>query len=331
MYAITGNDLQLTEVPDPVPAPDEVLIDVVAAGVNRADVQQRAGHYPPPAGASEILGLEVSGRIAAIGAQVTGWSIGDEVCALLSGGGYAQRVAAPAAQLLPIPAGVSLRDAAALPEVACTVTSNLLMAARLQPGETLLIHGGSSGIGTHAIQVAKALGARVAVTARSPEKLERCAELGADVLIDYSYEDFVAALAPPHHHGADVILDVVGGGYLSRNLDVLAVNGRLVIIGLLGGRTGELDLGKLLAKRGSILGTTLRSRPAHGPGSKAEVVAATLKGTWPLIAATAGSGQPGAHTVVPVIDSVFPLAEAAAALDHLTTGSVIGKIVLDVS
>ncbi len=326
MYAITGSDLQLTTVDDPVPAPDEVLIEVAAAGVNRADVLQRAGYYPPPAGASDILGLEVSGRIAAVGSQVAGWAIGDEVCALLSGGGYAEKVTVPATQLLPIPTGVSLRDAAALPEVACTVMSNVLMAAHLQPGELLLIHGGSSGIGTHAIQVAKALGARVAVTARSPEKLARCAELGADVLIDYSYEDFVAALAPPHHHGADVILDVVGGGYLARNLDVLAVDGRLVVIGLLGGRKGELDLGKLLAKRGSILGATLRSRPALGPGSKAEVVAATLEGTWPLIA----GGPLLPRTVAPVIDSVYPLSQASAALDRLTSGSTVGKIVLEV-
>ena len=320
MYAITGSEhLQLTEVPDPVPAPDEVVIAVAAAGVNRADVLQRAGAYPPPKGASDILGLEVSGRIETLGSQVAGWSIGDEVCALLSGGGYAEKVAVPAAQVLPIPAGVSLRDAAALPEVACTVMSNVVMGARLQPGELLLIHGGSSGIGTHAIQVGKAMGARVAVTARNPEKLARCAELGADLLIDYSYEDFVAAL--DSQTGADVILDVVGGAYLARNLDALTVDGRLVVLGLLGGRKAELDLGKLLAKRGSILGTTLRSRPAHGYGSKAEIVSATLEGTWPLIAD---------GSIRPVIDSVYPLVDAADALDHLTGGTAVGKIVLDV-
>ncbi|GAA3947908.1 NAD(P)H-quinone oxidoreductase [Gordonia caeni] len=320
MYAITGSEhLQLTSVPDPDPAPDEVVIKVVAAGVNRADVLQRTGHYPPPAGASEILGLEVSGHVESLGSQVAGWAVGDPVCALLSGGGYAEKVAVPAAQLLPVPAGVSVRDAAALPEVACTVMSNLFSTAHLEPGELLLIHGGSSGIGTHAIQVASAFGARVAVTARNPEKLARCAELGAELLIDYSYEDFVSALAP--HGGADVILDVVGAKYLQRNLDVLAAGGRLVVIGMLGGRKAEIDLGRLLTKRATVMGTTLRSRPAHGPGSKAEVVASTLEGTWPLIADGA---------VHPVIDSVFPLADAGAALDHLTDGSAVGKILLEV-
>lgn len=320
MYAITGSEqLQLTQVPDPVPAPDEVVIKVVAAGVNRADVLQRTGFYPPPPGASDIIGLEVSGHIAALGSQVAGWAVGDPVCALLSGGGYAEQVAVPAAQLLPIPDGVSVRDAAALPEVACTVMSNVFVGARLQPGEMLLIHGGSSGIGTHAIQVAKAFGATVAVTARNPEKLARCAELGADILIDYSYEDFVAALKP--HGGADVVLDVVGAKYLGRNVDVLTKDGRLVVIGMLGGRKAELDLGKVLAKRATIMGTTLRARPTTGPGSKAEVVAATLEGTWPLIAAGA---------VRPVIDTVYPLAEAGAALDRLVDGSTIGKILLEV-
>ncbi|GAC58852.1 putative oxidoreductase [Gordonia hirsuta DSM 44140 = NBRC 16056] len=320
MYAITGSELlELTEVPDPVPAPDEVLVRVSTAGVNRADVLQRAGLYPPPPGASEILGLEVSGHIEALGSQVAGWTVGEPVCALLSGGGYAEKVAVPASQLLPIPDGVSLRDAAGLPEVACTVMSNVFGAAELQPGELLLIHGGSSGVGTHAIQVAKAFGARVAVTARNPEKLARCAELGADLLIDYSYEDFVAALSP--HGGADVILDVVGADYLPRNIDVLAVGGRLVVIGLQGGRKGELDLGKLLGKRGAVLGTTLRARPTYGLGSKAEVVSSTREGTWPMISSGA---------VKPVIDSVYPLAEAGAAHDRMTSGGSVGKILLEV-
>ncbi|MFT3660465.1 MAG: NAD(P)H-quinone oxidoreductase [Gordonia sp. (in: high G+C Gram-positive bacteria)] len=320
MLAITGTDqLTPTEVPDPVPAPDEILIEVVAAGVNRADVMQRAGFYPPPPGASEILGLEVSGRIEALGSEVAGWSVGDPVCALLSGGGYAEKVAVPATQVLPVPDGVTVHDAAALPEVACTVMSNVFLTANLAPGELLLIHGGSSGIGTHAIQVAAAAGARVAVTARTPEKLARCAELGADVLIDYRTEDFIAALQP--HGGANVILDVVGAKYLSRNVDALAPDGRMTVIGLLGGRKAELDLGKVLAKRLSVFGTTLRSRPATGPGSKAEVVLATLEGTWPLIA----DGR-----VQPVIDSVYPLAEAGAALDRMTSGDAIGKILLTV-
>ncbi len=320
MRAVTGTDtLTLTDVPNPVPGPDEVLIRVTAAGINRADVLQRAGYYPPPPGASDILGLEVSGHIETLGEQVAGWSVGDPVCALLSGGGFAELVAVPATQLLPIPDGVSVHDAAALPEVACTVMSNVFTGAQLAPGELLLVHGGSSGIGTHAIQVAKAFGARVAVTARTPEKLESCAELGADILIDYSYEDFVAALAP--HGGVDVVLDVVGGMYLERNIDVLAIGGRLAVIGLLGGTKGELNLGKLLAKRASILGTTLRARPTTGHGSKAEVVASTLEGTWPLISA---------GKVKPVIDSVFPLADAAAGLDRITSGRCVGKVLLAV-
>lgn len=321
MRAITGSDqLVVTELPDPAPGVDEVIIAVTAAGLNRADVLQRAGHYPPPPGASEILGLEVSGHIESVGDQVVGWQIGDPVCALLSGGGYAEKVAVPAAQLLPVPAGVSVRDAAALPEAACTVMSNVFSTARLAPGELLLVHGGSSGIGTHAVQVATAFGARVAVTARTPEKLARCAELGAELTIDYTTEDFAAVVGD--HGGADVILDIVGAKYLSANVQALATGGRLVIIGMQGGRRAELDIAALMNKRAGICGTTLRSRPATGPGSKAEIVAQTLVGTWPLIADGA---------VVPVIDSVYPLTEAAAAHERLTGGEAIGKVLLTVS
>jgi len=318
MRAITGTEqLAITDLPDPVAGPDEVIVAVTAAGLNRADVLQRGGNYPPPPGASEILGLEVSGHIESLGAQVVGWQVGDPVCALLSGGGYAEKVAVPATQLLPVPAGVTLTDAAALPEVACTVTSNLFGAAQLIPGEQLLVHGGSSGIGTHAIQVASALGARVAVTARTAEKRALCAELGAELTIDYTTEDFAAVLT--ERGGADVILDIVGAKYLSPNLRALATDGRLVIIGLQGGVKAEINLGLLLAKRASVLGTTLRSRPATGPGSKAEIVAQTLQGTWPLLADGA---------VKPVVDSYFPLDRAQDAHERLTSGDAIGKIVL---
>lgn len=320
MRAVTGTDeLTVTELPDPVAGPGEVVIDVVAAGVNRADVLQRAGHYPPPRGASPIYGLEVSGTIAAVAPDVTAWQVGDEVCALLAGGGYAEKVAVPAVQVLPVPAGIDLVTAAALPEVACTVVSNLLLTAHLQPGELLLVHGGSSGIGTHAIQVAHALGARVAATARTAQKRARAAELGADITIDYTSEDF--AVIVKQHGGANVVLDIIGAKYLSQNVSALASGGRLVVIGLQGGTKAEIDLGALLAKRASVHGTTLRSRPAEGPGSKAEIVAATLAHTWPLIEA---------GTVVPVVDSVFPLTDAAAAHDRLTRGDAVGKVLLQV-
>ncbi len=227
--------LLLADVPAPHVGPGQVLLDVVAAGVNRADIMQRKGFYPPPPGASEILGLEVSGRIAAVGEGVEGWQVGDEACALLDGGGYAEQAVVPAAQLLPIPEGVSLEDAAGLPEVACTVWSNVFMTANLQPGQVFLVHGGSSGIGTMAIQLAKQVGARIAVTAGTPDKLDVCRELGADILVNYRDEDFVAKVRDATEgHGADVILDNMGAKYLERNVDLLAVNGRLVTIGLMG-------------------------------------------------------------------------------------------------
>jgi putative PIG3 family NAD(P)H quinone oxidoreductase len=254
--------LAVRDVPDAVPGPGEVLVRVAAAGVNRADLMQRMGHYPPPPGAPEYPGLECSGTVVALGEGVTGWSEGDEVCALLSGGGYAELVAVPVGQLLPVPRGVSLVEAAALPEVACTVWSNVFMTAGLRPGEVLLVHGGSSGIGTMAIQLAVAAAARVAVTAGSAEKLQRCRDLGADVLVNYREQDFVEVVrSATDGHGADVVLDTIGAKYLARNLDVLAANGRIVTIGLQGGARAELDLGVLLRKRAAVIATSLRARP----------------------------------------------------------------------
>lgn len=310
--------LVLADVPDPKLGYDEVLVEVVAAGVNRADIMQRRGFYPPPKGASEYPGLEVSGRVVGVGPGAdTSFRIGDEVCALLDGGGYAQRVAVPVEQLLPIPKGVGLIDAAALPEVACTVWSNVFMTADLQPGQLLLVHGGSSGIGTMAVQVAHALGSRVAVTAGSQDKLEACRALGADILINYTESDFVEVLREQTDGaGADVILDVVGAKYLPRNVAALAVNGRIVVIGMLGGRKGELDLGTLLSKRGAIAATSLRARP---PAEKAAIVAATYEHVWPLIA----QGR-----VQPIVHEVLPLERAADAHRILEESKHIGKVLL---
>jgi putative PIG3 family NAD(P)H quinone oxidoreductase len=309
--------LTVAEVPDPVPTADEVLITIAAAGVNRADLMQRQGLYPPPPGAPPYPGLECSGRVAAAGASVSGWREGDEVCALLAGGGYAEAVAVPAVQVLPVPAGLTTAEAAALPEVACTVYANVFMAARLAPGETLLVHGGASGIGTMAIQLARAHGARVACTAGSPAKLERCRELGADLAIDYRTEDFAAAVADfTGGRGADVILDIMGGIYLPRNISALATGGRLAVIGLQGGLVGELDLGTMLRRRLTVHAASLRARPVE---EKAAIVAAVREHVWPLI--TAGH-------VRPVIDTVLPLAEAPRAHRLMEAGSHIGKILL---
>ena len=309
--------LALSEVPDPEPATGEVLVRVAAAGVNRADVLQRQGHYAPPPGESEVPGLEVSGTIEALGDGVEGWSVGDEVCALLSGGGYADLVRAPAGQLLPVPSGVSLIEAAALPEVTCTVWSNVFLTANLQPGETLLVHGGSSGIGTMAIQLGRAIGAVVAVTAGSPEKLAACADLGAEVLVNYREEDFVdRVMAATDGAGADVVLDNMGAKYLARNVSVLATGGRLVVIGMQGGTRAELDLGVLLRKRAAVIATSLRARPL---GEKATIVAAVREHVWPLIEA----GE-----VRPVVMSRHPLADAAAAHRELEASAHIGKILL---
>lgn len=309
--------LVLADVPTPEIAADQVLVQVAAAGVNRADLLQRQGFYPPPPGASAYPGMEVSGTIGALGAAVTGWAVGDQVCALISGGGYAEQVAVPATQLLPVPAGVSLVDAAALPEVVSTVWSNVFMTANLQPGQTLLVHGGSSGIGTMAIQLAKAIGARVAVTAGTSDKLEACHRLGAEVLINYREQDFVEVLAEATQGvGADVILDNMGAKYLARNVKALAVNGRLVIIGMQGGVKAELNIAALLQKCAAVIATSLRGRPA---GERATIVAAVREHVWPLIE----SGQ-----VKPIVHRTFPLAQAADAHRELEAGTNIGKVLL---
>jgi putative PIG3 family NAD(P)H quinone oxidoreductase len=312
--------LSVREVPDPVPTAREVVISTVTAGVNRADLAQRLGLYPPPPGAPQYPGLECSGRITAVGAEVTDWQVGDEACALLAGGGYAEQVAVPAGQLLPIPGGVSLEDAAALPEAACTVHSNLVGDARLAPGELLLVHGGASGIGTTAIQLACALGARVACTAGSAEKLAKCRELGAELAINYHEQDFAdAVLEFSGGHGADVILDIVGGAYLARNIAALATGGRLVVIGMQGGSQADIDLGQVMRKRAAVRGSTLRSRPL---GEKAAIVAAVRDQVWPLVS----DGQ-----VRPVIQAVLPLAQAAEAHRMMDGNAHIGKILLSTS
>lgn len=311
--------LSWQEVGDVRPAPGEVLIRVAAAGVNRADLLQAAGKYPAPPGASDTIGLEVSGVIASVGDDVTDWTVGQQVCALLAGGGYAEYVAVPAAQVLPVPDGVDLVDAAGLPEVACTVWSNLVLTAGLHEGQLLLVHGGASGVGTHAIQVARQLGAWVAVTAGSEAKLQLCRELGAEVTINYRDEDFVARVREAG--GADVILDIMGASYLDRNIDALANDGRLVVIGMQGGVKGELNLGKLIGKRAQVIGTALRGRPVEGPHGKGVVVAAVTAGVWPMI----GDGR-----IKPVIGARLPVEQAAEAHRLLSSGQVAGKIVLTV-
>ncbi|SDP50884.1 putative NAD(P)H quinone oxidoreductase, PIG3 family [Pedococcus dokdonensis] len=309
--------LVLADVPDPQPAPGEVRIRVAGAGVNRADVMQRMGLYPPPPGAPDYPGLEVSGTVDALGDGVDTWSVGDEVCALLSGGGYAELVCVPAGQVLPVPAGVDLVDAAALPEVVSTVWSNVFMTANLLPGQTLLVHGGSSGIGTMAIQLAREVGARVAVTAGSAEKLEACRRLGAEVLVNYREQDFVDEVrAATGGAGVDVILDNMGAKYLARNVEALAVNGRLVVIGLQGGAKAELDLGLMLRKRVAVVATSLRARPAD---EKAAIVAAVREHVWPLVE----SGR-----VVPVVQGRHPLADAAEAHRELEASGHVGKLLL---
>lgn len=309
--------LVLAEVAIPDPAPGEVRIRVAAAGVNRADIMQRKGFYDPPPGSSAYPGLEVSGTVDALGEGVEGWSLGDEVCALLVGGGYAEQVCVPVSQVLPVPAGVALEDAAALPEVVCTVWSNVFMTANLLPGQTLLVHGGSSGIGTMAIQLAREVGARVAVTAGSSAKLEACRALGAEVLVNYREQDFVEEVrAATGGAGADVILDNMGAKYLARNIDALAVNGRLVVIGLQGGARAEIDLNALLRKRAAVIATSLRARP---PTEKAAIVAAVREHVWPLVEA---------GRVRPVVHSRHPLADAAAAHREMEESAHIGKILL---
>ena len=306
--------LTLADVPDPDVAPGEVLVDVAATAVNRADLLQRQGFYPPPPGASDVLGLECSGTIRRVGSGVDGWSEGDEVCALLAGGGYAEQVVVPAGQLMRVPEGVPLAVAGALPEVACTVWSNVFMVAHLQPEEALLVHGGAGGIGSFAIQLASALGARVFATAGSEEKLELCRTLGAQRAISYRDEDFVEILRDAG--GADVVLDNMGAKYLERNVAALAPQGRLVIIGMQGGAKGQLDIGALMAKRGAVVATTLRARPT---AEKAAICRAVEEHVWPLVAA---------GTVRPMIGAELTLDDVAEAHALMESGEHTGKILL---
>lgn len=310
----TYDGLWLGEAGDPVPAMDEVLIGVRAAGVNRADILQRQGHYPPPSGVSEILGLEVAGIVAS---DAAGWRAGDRVCALLAGGGYASLAVAPAGQLLPLPDDMRFEDAAALPEALATVHYNLIMQAGLKPGETLLVHGGGSGIGTMAIQVAKALGARVACTAGSGAKLAAAQHLGADILINYREEGFAERMRS--EGGADVILDIIGAKYLPANVQSLRTGGRIVVIGMQGGRKGELDLARLLSKQGRIHATSLRALSVE---DKRAVIDGVRERWWPLVCA---------GKISAIVDRALPIEQAGEAHRLLEQGQVTGKVVLAIA
>ncbi|MDT4900526.1 MAG: hypothetical protein QOJ78_1456 [Pseudonocardiales bacterium] len=313
--------LQVQDVPDPTPQPDEVIIDVVATAINRADLLQRQGNYAPPKGASPYLGMECSGTISEVGESVAGWSVGDEVCALLSGGGYAEKVAVPVGQLMSVPSGVTLVDSAALPEATCTVWSMAFgpHAGRLQPGERILVHGGTSGIGTMAIQIAHGRGAQVFTTAGTPRKVKFCRSLGADVAINYRDEAFEERIkAETGGGGVDVILDNMGASYLPRNIESLGIGGRLIVLGLQGGTRGELDLGAVLVKRAMVHAAGLRGRP---PQEKAAIVAETQNAVWPMIE----SGQ-----VRPIIDRILTLDDAGEAHRLLDSSEHIGKVVLRV-
>jgi putative PIG3 family NAD(P)H quinone oxidoreductase len=308
--------LEVRDLPDPQPKPGEVVIDVVASAVNRADLMQREGNYPPPPGASDILGLECSGVVSVVGDDVQRWKAGDRVCALLVAGGYADKVAVPAGQVLPVPDDLDLVQAAALPEVITTVWSNVFMIAALQPDELLLVHGGGGGIGTMAIQLASALGARVATTVGSLEKAQTCLSLGADLAINYKEQDFVDEVHRLDESGADVILDNMGASYLGRNLDALATEGRLVVIGLQGGAKGELDVGKLLRKRGAVIATSLRARPLD---EKAAIVASVEANAWPLVVD---------KTVVPIVHASVALDDVRHAHELVGASSHTGKVLL---
>ncbi|MEW9555974.1 NAD(P)H-quinone oxidoreductase [Nonomuraea sp. NPDC050783] len=302
--------LEWREVPEPQVERGDVLIDVTASALNRADVLQRNGMYDPPPGAPPYPGLEVSGVVAEVGSDVEHFKAGDEVCALLGGGGYAERVVVPWQQVMPAPEGVPLKEAAGLPEVACTVWSNVFMLGRLRRGETLLVHGGASGIGTFAVQLAKALGSRVVATVGTAEKAEQVRRLGADEVINYREEDFAEKVQ------ADVILDIIGAKYLAGNLKALRTGGRLVIIALQGGARGEIDLSTLIAKRASVHATTLRARPVDEKGA---IVRSVVDNVWPLVAAGA---------VRPIVYAELPMSEAAEAHRMLDSGEHVGKILL---
>ncbi|HEX4811204.1 MAG TPA: NAD(P)H-quinone oxidoreductase [Nonomuraea sp.] len=302
--------LEWREVPEPRVGRGDVLVDVTASAVNRADVLQRNGFYDPPPGTSPYPGLEVSGVVAEVGADVEGFKAGDRVCALLAGGGYAERVTVPWQQVMPVPDGVPLAVAAALPEAVCTVWSNVFMVGRLRRGETLLVHGGASGVGTFAVQLAKALGSHVVATVGTAEKAERVRRLGADEVVNYREEDFAEKVS------ADVILDIIGARYLAGNVRALRTGGRLVIIGMQGGRKAELDIGALMAKRASVHGTTLRARPVDEKGT---IVRSVVDNVWPLVAAGA---------VRPVVHAELPMSEAGEAHRMLDSGEHVGKILL---
>jgi putative PIG3 family NAD(P)H quinone oxidoreductase len=307
--------LDVVDLPQPEPGPGEVLIRVAAAGVNRADLVQRRGFYAPPPGASHVLGLECSGEIAAVGDGVTDLHPGTQVCALLSGGGYAEYVAVPAGQVAAVPLGITLVEAAGLMEVACTVWSNVFMMGKLQHGENLLVHGGASGIGTMAIQLGKAFGTQVACTVGTAEKAKFCRDLGADLVVNYREEEFADVLAAAGF-AADVILDIMGASYLAPNLATLATAGRLIIIAMQGGAKGEIDLSTLFAKRGAIMSTSLRARPS---AEKAAIVSAMVAQVWPLIAD---------GTVRPIIHQTLPLEDVRAAHQLLEDSSHTGKVLL---
>jgi putative PIG3 family NAD(P)H quinone oxidoreductase len=311
--------LEVAEQPDPVPAANEVRIRVAAAGLNGADLSQRRGYYPSPAGAPEWPGLEVSGTIDALGDGVDGWRVGDRVCALLPGGGYAELVTVDAELVLPVPETVDLVEAAGLPEVAATVWSNVFDLGRLGDGETLLVHGGASGIGTMAIQLAHARGAQVIASAGSDDKADFCRELGADAAVNYRTQDFVEAVdAFTAGRGADVVLDIVGGAYIARDLEALATGGRILSIAVRDREPASVDMGLMMRKRASLIGTTLRARPL---AERAAIIAAVRENVWPLLA----EGR-----VRPVIDSVFPLEDAAAAHRRMESSAHRGKILLRV-
>lgn len=311
------NSLQIAEVPNPTPEHGEVLISVEASGVNRADIHQREGNYPPPAGTPEWPGLEVSGTVSGVGDGVSDFRIGDRVCALLAGGGYAEQVAVAAGLVLPVPDTVALEEAAALPEVIATVWSTVFMSAGLRAGETLLVHGGSGGIGTMAIQLAQAFGCRVAVTCSSEAKLAVCRDLGADILINYRSEDFVAeVLRATDGAGADVILDPVGGAYLDRNIRALASHGRIELIGNQSQVAGELSVGRLMSKWGTVRASTLRARTL---AEKETIIASVIANVWPLVST---------GLVAPIVDEKFSLDDARLAHEKMESGAHIGKILL---
>lgn len=311
--------LKVTERPDPVPAAGEVLIDVEAAGVNRPDIIQRYGKYPPPPGASDIPGLEVAGRVAALGEGVSGFTVGDRVCALVAGGGYAEKVAVPREQVLPIPAGLTAIQAAGIPETFFTVWTNVFQRGRLQPGESILIHGGTSGIGTTAIQLAKAFGARVMTTAGSDGKCEAARKLGAEHAFNYRTSDWVVeAKRVTAGRGLDVILDIVGADYIPKNLDLLAVEGRLVQIAFLKTAKVELDFSVMMRKRAWITGSTLRPRT---PAEKGVIARQLHQRVWPLLEG---------GVVAPIIHGTFPFAQASEAHRLMESSTHIGKIILEV-